>query len=395
MMMEKKAALGIYDGVPVVEHIVAPSAPPLDDEVEVYSPALAVPVPSAPPQEVDLDTRQAYDSFSTPVNEEMHSNISYAERLMQQRDEREFRIRMQRKKIEEFEWVRPVGPFKIPSSQCLSDQFWKSRQYPLNRLIKNVRSILQDRCRLLTLGQPENVIKFGGVSQELRDYLSQLSIDQKNILLWERYLSDDLQGVDLLLQGGADVNASDEKNETLLFWAVRQYDLEAVALLLKYGALVDLEVKPGLAPYIWAFREGKEDIVKLLGPHSKKLQGADSLESRYSYALVGRSSVSRPEQEEAHSNMPEPAGKKEDYRPKRQLSSLTNNSNLAPVYPLLMSGQALEEKSQGEKPGKVSIHPQDMDDIIVAMGKILSVVDDINSNLEKNIAGLELRNSKK
>jgi len=67
------------------------------------------------------------------------------------------------------------------------------------------------------------------------------------------------EAVRLLIEYGADVNARDDKQQTPLHWAARQYDLESIRLLLEAGADLQARDSCGSTVIDVAFERGQDD----------------------------------------------------------------------------------------------------------------------------------------
>ena len=74
----------------------------------------------------------------------------------------------------------------------------------------------------------------------LRVFISEIHFLQRSIAL--RYLFQ------VLLQDGADVNATDYNNDTPMSWASMKGNLEVIKILLEYNARVDTENNSGHTP---------------------------------------------------------------------------------------------------------------------------------------------------
>jgi len=76
--------------------------------------------------------------------------------------------------------------------------------------------------------------------------------------------SSDIAAVRTLLQGKADVNATEVDGTSALHWAVRSGDMPTTELLIRAGARVDAVNRYGVTPLSLAARIGRGDLVGLL-----------------------------------------------------------------------------------------------------------------------------------
>lgn len=70
--------------------------------------------------------------------------------------------------------------------------------------------------------------------------------------------------VEVLIQHGATVNASDGNNDTPLHWAAYKNNAECVKLLLQHGAHVDATDYNLDTPLSWAARRGNLEVIQIL-----------------------------------------------------------------------------------------------------------------------------------
>ena len=74
--------------------------------------------------------------------------------------------------------------------------------------------------------------------------------------------------LDLLVLNGADVNATNDNNETPLHWACSAGHVVSVELLLSHGAIQQKD-KNGDTPLHWAIDGGNHPVAKYLLQHKK------------------------------------------------------------------------------------------------------------------------------
>ena len=74
-----------------------------------------------------------------------------------------------------------------------------------------------------------------------------------------------LEGVKLLLEHGADVNAKEAgRGQTALMWATSEGHTEVVRCSLSSGADVKARSAGGFTPFLFAVRDGRLEITKML-----------------------------------------------------------------------------------------------------------------------------------
>lgn len=94
--------------------------------------------------------------------------------------------------------------------------------------------------------------------------------------------------VQLLLEGGADVNLLDEKGISALIYAVEKNKTESVKILIDAGANVNLRTKDNLNPLYYAMKNKNGEIIDLLKSHGAEEMSAKEIKS---YVRIQRASV--------------------------------------------------------------------------------------------------------
>ena len=76
---------------------------------------------------------------------------------------------------------------------------------------------------------------------------------------------DDVRGIELLVQAGAEVDALGDMSYTPLATAVRKGNVAAAQALLRHGASPHVRTEFGHTPYQLAMREGSEEMKEAFG----------------------------------------------------------------------------------------------------------------------------------
>lgn len=89
-------------------------------------------------------------------------------------------------------------------------------------------------------------------------------IDLLNAMLWQAVEESNTLLVKILIYLGANTNARDKNDETVLILAVNNGDKKIVKLLIKYGAQINAQDKFGCTALRWAVQKQNKEIVKVL-----------------------------------------------------------------------------------------------------------------------------------
>jgi ankyrin repeat protein len=119
--------------------------------------------------------------------------------------------------------------------------------------------------------------------------LSKLSQEEKNEKLFNAVEKDQLDIVKLIVKAGADINAKNYANDTVLIWASAHDKLEVVKYLIKMGADINIKNKFGNTSLKYAIRNNKIEILTYLIENGADINTKnDALTYAYKFGYVDR-----------------------------------------------------------------------------------------------------------
>ena len=108
------------------------------------------------------------------------------------------------------------------------------------------------------------LVDLGVLKQE---ELEKRSISPLRAELMEASLRGKSNGVELLLDEGADINARDKNGQTVLMAASSEAHVDVVKLLLARGADINAKGEDGLTALTAASSQGRQEVVNILEAH--------------------------------------------------------------------------------------------------------------------------------
>ncbi|KAL7819932.1 ankyrin repeat-containing domain protein [Trichoderma gracile] len=111
-----------------------------------------------------------------------------------------------------------------------------------------------------------------GIAKLLLDYGAGHAVHKMTPLMYALERGYDSSFIELLLDRGGDVNATNDSSETPLSVASRQGDAEAVKLLLDHDSAIEAKTETGLTPLSQAVLWARHDVVNILLDHGADIE---------------------------------------------------------------------------------------------------------------------------